>query len=89
MWFKHLHLYRLHAAVAVTAEQLAEQMACYTAKPLGNADARRIGWAAPAGRLGGGQLLHEIQGHRLISALRQERLLPASVIKEEVEERAR
>lgn len=86
MWFKSLHLYRLHAASAVAVEQLAEQMACYTTKPLGNADARRIGWAAPAGRLGGGQLVHELQGHRLLSALRQERLLPASVVKEEVDE---
>ena len=86
MWFKNLTLYRLHAAVEVTAEQLAEQMACYAAKPLGNSDARRLGWTAPAGRLAGGQLIHEIQGHRLISALRQERLLPASVVKEEVDE---
>ncbi|WP_193090829.1 recombination-associated protein RdgC [Halomonas colorata] len=86
MWFKSLHLYRLHAAPAVDAIQLAEQMACYATKPLGNADARRIGWAAPAGRLGGGQLIHELQGHRLLSALRQERMLPASVVKEEVDE---
>lgn len=86
MWFKSLHLYRLHAASAVAVEQLAEQMACYASKPLGNSDARCIGWAAPAGRLGGGQLIHELQGHRLLSALRQERLLPASVVKEEVDE---
>ena len=86
MWFKNLHVYRLHAEQAAGIEQLAEQMACYAAKPLGSADARRRGWAAPAGRLGIGQLVHEIQGHRLLSALRQERLLPASVIKEEVEE---
>ncbi|RUR51495.1 recombination-associated protein RdgC [Vreelandella populi] len=84
MWFKNLHLYRLHAAPAVDAVQLAEQMACYATKPLGNADARRIGWAAPTGRLGGGQLVHEVQGHRLISALRQERMLPAAVVAEEV-----
>ncbi|AIA76263.1 recombinase [Halomonas campaniensis] len=87
MWFKNLHLYRLHAAVSVSAELLAEQMACYAAKPLGNADARRIGWTAPAGRMAGGQLVHELQGHRLISALRQERLLPSSVIAEEVAEK--
>ena len=84
MWFKNLHLYRLHAAVAINAEQLAEQMACYAAKPLGNSDARRIGWMEPAGRLQSGMFMHEIQGHRLISALRQERLLPPSVIAEEV-----
>lgn len=86
MWFKSLQLYRLHDVTAVAIEQLAEQMACYAAKPLGNADARRIGWTAPAGRLGGGQLLHEIQGHRLITALHQERMLPAAVVKEEVDE---
>ncbi|MBE0403097.1 recombination-associated protein RdgC [Halomonas citrativorans] len=86
MWFKQLHLYRLHGTPAVTAAQLAEAMANHAAKPLGNADARRIGWAAPAGRLGGGQLVHELQGHRLLSALRQERMLPAAVVKEEVDE---
>lgn len=86
MWFKKLHVYRLHADQVAAVEQLAEQMACYAAKPLGDADARRLGWTAPAGRLGGGQLVHEIQGHRLLSALRQERMLPASVVKEEVEE---
>lgn len=31
--------------------------------------------------------MHEIQGQRLLSALRQERLLPESVVKEEVDER--
>lgn len=30
---------------------------------------------------------HELQGHRLLSARRQERLLPASIVREEVEER--
>jgi len=86
MWFKNLTLYRLHDVQAVALEQLATALAEHAAKPLGNADARRLGWTAPAGRLGGGQLVHEIQGHRLISALRQERMLPASVIKEEVDE---
>lgn len=89
MWFKHLHLYRLHDVQLLSPEQTAMAMAEHAAKPLGSADARRMGWTPPAGRLGGGQLLHTLQndGHRLISALRQERLLPASVIKEEVEER--
>ncbi|MBR2512726.1 MAG: recombination-associated protein RdgC [Halomonas sp.] len=86
MWFKHLHLYRLHGMQLLSPEQTAELLAEHASKPLGNADARRIGWSAPAGRLGGGQLLHTLQndGHRLISALRQERLLPASVVAEEV-----
>lgn len=86
MWFKNLHLYRLHGVQLLSPEQTAVALGDHAAKPLGNADARRIGWAAPAGRLSGGQLLHTLQndGHRLISALRQERMLPASVIAEEV-----
>lgn len=77
MWFKNLHLYRLHGVQLLSPEQTATVLAEHAAKPLGNADARRIGWTAPAGRLGGGQLLHTLQNdaHRLISALCQERLL--------------
>ncbi|CAM0556033.1 recombination-associated protein RdgC [Vreelandella titanicae] len=86
MWFKHLHLYRLHDAPELSSDELASALQEHAAKPLGNADARRLGWTAPAGRLGAGQLVHEIQSHRLLSALRQERLLPASVVKEEVDE---
>lgn len=86
MWFKHLHLYRLHGAPELDSTTLSDALLAHAAKPLGNADARRLGWTAPAGRLSGGQLLHEIQGQRLLSVLRQERLLPASVVKEEVDD---
>lgn len=87
MWFKNTQLYRLHAQQLLSPEQMAVILEEGRAKTLGDADARRIGWTAPAGRLGSGQLMHEIQGQRLLSALRQERLLPASVVKEEVDER--
>lgn len=86
MWFKNLLLYRLHGDPAITQDELEDALQAQKATPLGNADARRLGWTAPAGRAGHGQLLHEIQGQRLLSALRQERLLPASVVKEEVDE---
>jgi recombination associated protein RdgC len=53
----------------------------------GGSEARRLGWCPPAGRAGTA-LLHELQGQRLMTVLRQERLLPAGVVREEVEERA-
>lgn len=87
MWFKNIQLYRLHDQQLLSPEQMEAILEEGRAKPLGDADARRIGWAAPAGRVGSGQMMHEIQGQRLLSALRQERLLPAPVVKEEVEER--
>jgi recombination associated protein RdgC len=86
MWFKSLQLYRLHDVHAIAIDQLAAALSEHAAKPLGSSDARRLGWTAPAGRLGGGQLVHEIQGHWLISALRQERMLPSSVVNEEVDD---
>jgi recombination associated protein RdgC len=87
MWFKHLHLYRLHGAPTLDAADLETALETQAARPLGGAEPRRLGWTTPAGRAGT-QRLHELQGQRLLSALRQERLLPASVVREEVEERA-
>lgn len=88
MWFKTVHAYRLHgaAAVGIALDTLTSALAEHTHRPVSSAEARRLGWYPPAGRQGT-QLVHEIQGHRLFTALRQERLLPASVIREEVEER--
>ncbi|WP_277810641.1 recombination-associated protein RdgC [Chromohalobacter canadensis] len=90
MWFKNIHLYRLHgdaAAAGIALETLEAALAEHTHRPVSSSEARRLGWYPPAGRHGQ-QLVHEIQGHRLLTLLRQERLLPASVIREEVEERA-
>lgn len=87
MWFKHLHLYRLHEAPQLDADALEEALEALAARPLGGSEPRRLGWCAPAGRAGT-QRLHELQGQRLMTALRQERLLPTAVVREEVEERA-
>lgn len=88
MWFKNLRLYRLHEHQLLSPAQTEALLEEHATKPLGNIDARRIGWTEPAGRLGGRQMLiiANNDSHRLLSALRQERLLPASVIKEEVDE---
>ena len=87
MWFKHLHLYRLHDAPPLDAVDFGIALGEQAFRPLGGSEARRMGWSAPAGR-SSQQLVHEINGHRLLSALHQERLLPASVVREEVEARA-
>ncbi|MBW5802223.1 recombination-associated protein RdgC [Halomonas elongata] len=89
MWIKNLHLYRLHDAPGletISLESFEEALACQAFRPLGGSEARRLGWTAPAGRAGT-YLCHELQGNRLITALRQERILPPAVVSEEVEER--
>ncbi|MCE8031509.1 MAG: recombination-associated protein RdgC [Halomonas sp.] len=87
MWFKHLHLYRLHEAAAIPAADLEAALAEQAARTPGSQEARRVGWCPPAGRAGTA-LLHELQGQRLLTMLRHERLLPAGVVREEVEERS-
>ncbi|MFC3283199.1 recombination-associated protein RdgC [Litchfieldella rifensis] len=87
MWFKNLHLYRLHDAPEIALDALEDALGEQAYRPLGGSEARRLGWCTPAGRHGD-RHVHEIQGHRLLAALRQERLLPAGVVREEVEARA-
>ncbi|WP_110693325.1 recombination-associated protein RdgC [Salinicola halophyticus] len=87
MWFKHLHLYRQHDAEAIALEDLEAALAEFAFRPVSPREARRVGWTTPAGKRSTVRV-HEIQGHRLIAMLRQERLLPAAVVNEEVAERA-
>ncbi|MGR4068009.1 recombination-associated protein RdgC [Halomonas sp. LR3S48] len=86
MWFKHLHLYRLHGSAEIPAADLEAALAEQAARTPGSQEARRVGWCPPAGRAGTA-LLHELQGQRLMTMLRHERLLPAGVVREELEER--
>jgi len=86
MWFKNLHLYRVHSAHISSLEWLEQALGEQALRPLSGSEARRVGWVPPAGR-GGDRYLHELQGHHLMSMCRQERILPASVVREEVEER--
>ncbi|CAM3309853.1 recombination-associated protein RdgC [Halomonas lysinitropha] len=87
MWFRNLNLYRLHDAPQLDAAALGQVLGEQAFRPLGGSEARRMGWTPPAGRAGT-QLFHELQGHLLLTAQRQERILPASVVREEVDERA-
>lgn len=85
MFFKNANVYQLHEAADLTAETLNDMLKADAAQPLGNADAKRHGWTPPASR-NAELYLHEVQGHRLFSMLKQERILPTSVIKDAVDE---
>ncbi|MCB1739450.1 MAG: recombination-associated protein RdgC [Gammaproteobacteria bacterium] len=86
MWFKNLVLYRLVDRFEQTPEEVAEALAAHAARPCGGLDAFTYGWTPPLGRLGS-ELVHAASGCTLLCACREERLLPAAVIKEELEDR--
>lgn len=87
MWFNNITAYQLHDAQAIDTLTLHDMLQAEAAKPLGDADAKRLGWTPPAGRASNAYL-HESQGHRLLSMLKQQRMLPPKVVKAAVEEKA-
>lgn len=87
MWFKYAYFYRVHDAQSIPLDDLEATLVEFAFRPVSPREARRVGWAPPAGKRGE-MLSHEIQRHILLTMLRQERLLPAAVVNDEVVERA-
>jgi recombination associated protein RdgC len=86
MWFKNLIVYRLPDDWRWTAPDLEEALARRPLQPCGPLEARRHGWVEAAGS---GRLLHTVHQQHLIALGTDEKLLPASVIRQETAERAR
>ncbi len=86
MWFKNLIPFRIDADQDLTAESVHEALSPFAFRPCGRLDFFTYGWDAPLGKLG--QLLaHEANGCILLSARKEERLLPVAVVREALTER--
>lgn len=86
MWFRNLQLYRLDASQTFDADTLRDALTGHAFKPCGGLDTHRSGWTPPAGR-DSLDLVHAAHGKLLICLKRQDRLLPAAVIREALEEK--
>ena len=87
MWFKNIQIYRFTQPFELDAETLGQQLEQSAFQPCGSQDPARSGWVAPLGRHGS-ELVHATNGYLMICAKRQEKLLPAAVINEELEAKA-
>lgn len=85
MWFRNLQIYRLPAGWNITVEMLEEQLARRQFQPCGSQDMETSGWTSPRGN---DQLVHRVGSQWLIALGFEQRLLPASVVKQEADERA-
>lgn len=83
---KKARVYNLVEAPEITLQDLEDAMNEHRAHDLDGPQAKGLGWTSPAGR-SGESLTMEIQAQRLLCVMKQERLLPAGIIKEEVDER--
>jgi len=85
MWFKNLIVYRLPADWSVSASQLEDMLAQRTLQPCSPLEMVSRGWVAPAAT---GRLLHTVNQQHLIALGIEQKLLPASIIRQVANERA-
>jgi recombination associated protein RdgC len=87
MWFRNLQLYRLLESFEHTPESLHGALAERAFKPCAGLDTHSLGWVPPAGRESE-QLVHVANGRIMLCLRREDRILPAAVVREHVEEKA-
>ena len=86
MWFKTVRLYRLAPDFVLPWESLDAKLAQHVFQPCGKAEASRAGWVSPLGR-DGEMLSHRLGDFVMICLRKEERLLPAAVVNEAVQEK--
>ena len=86
VWFRNLVLYRLPSGWSLTAAQLEEKLGSRPLQPCGALEMLSRGWVAPAPSA---RLLHALGEHYLIALGVEQKLLPASVVRQEALRRAK
>ena len=90
MWFRNLMVYRFEDVPEFDPnydlEKLSEALESNRFSHCGPQDAMTIGWTAPVGD-GFEELVHAGSGMILLTARREERLLPATVVREALNEK--
>lgn len=86
MWFRNLHLYHLSAPFPLSPEQLAEKLAEKRFQPCARQAELSLGWISPIHR-NKDHLVHAANGCVLFCMRREQKVIPASAVKEALEER--
>ena len=86
MWFKNLQLYRLGQSFELSPEVLDERLQADAFKGCNSMDMLTYGWAPPLGRHGQ-QLVHAANGYVMICARKEEKIIPAGVVRQLLEDK--
>jgi recombination associated protein RdgC len=86
MWFRNLQVYRLPKNWAENSSKLEEQLAKLTLQPCSATDSQSIGWVAPCASSG---LVHSVNQQWLLALGAEQKLLPASVVKQFADDKAK
>ena len=85
MWFKNLRLYRLLKPFDLPEDELHERLSTKAFQPCGSHDPSSLGWVSPLGR-SSDKLAHEVSGWIMLCARQEDKLLPASMVNEMLDE---
>ncbi|HNH35430.1 MAG TPA: recombination-associated protein RdgC [Rhodocyclaceae bacterium] len=85
MWFRNLQLYRLPPGWTPTVDALHEQLSRQVFQACGSQDFKSRGWIPPRGD---DRLVFNLERQWLLALGVEQKLLPASVIRQEAEKRA-
>jgi recombination associated protein RdgC len=86
MWFKNLAVYRFSEPFNLPADQLEQKLQQLPFRPCGGHDEFSFGWTPPLGK-SADDLLHTVNGFMMVCAKKEEKVIPASVINEMLQER--
>src|SRR5580658_7471082 len=86
MWFRNLVLYRLPPGWSLSASQLEEKLGTRPLQACGALEMLSRGWVAPSSS---GRLVHSLGQHHLIALGVEQKLLPASIVRQEALRRAK
>ena len=87
MWFRNLLVYRLTQDLNIDAEALEAALATKPARPCASQELTTYGFVAPFGKGADAPLVHVSEGFFLVSARKEERILPGSVVRDALKEK--
>jgi len=85
MWFKNVTIFQLAKPFRVSAASLEDKLSKRSARKCGPLELSTVGWGSPMPD--GTALTLELDGAILIAAKKQEKILPATVVREALNER--
>lgn len=86
MWFKNVRAYRLTSPFDLSPEQLGEQLAQRLYAPCTATQPLSLGWVPALGD-SATELVHPVNGRLLLRLRREEKLLPSTVVREQLQEK--
>ncbi len=86
MWFKNVRAYRLIKPFDLSPEMLGQKLVGRSFVPCAKSQAQSSGWVPPLGEESE-ELVHAAAGRILLKLKREEKLLPSTVVREQLDEK--